>query len=81
MATQTKRATCSRCGSAEDRRYTEAVEALLDNGATDRSVVRAFFEYVDGKLTAEEMEYLVGGNGRLASAIRPDVAKRYGLGE
>ncbi|MDM2402511.1 hypothetical protein PP613_26070 [Mycobacteroides abscessus] len=81
MATPKTQASCSRCGSAEDRRYTEAVEALLDNGATDRAVVRAFFEYVAGKLTAEEMEYLVGGNGRLASALRPAVAKRYGLGD
>lgn len=71
----TKR-TCPRCDSPEDRRYTEAVEALLNSGAVDQTVVRAFFEYVDGKLTDDEMEYLVGRSGSMC--LRPATAERYG---
>lgn len=71
-----KNAGCTRCDSAEDRRYTEAVEALLNSGSVDQATVRAFFEYVDGELTDDEMEFLVGGNGRMS--LRPATAARYG---
>lgn len=67
---------CSRCGSPEDQRYTEAVEALLDSGSVDQETVQAFFEYVDGVIDSEEMEFLVGNNG--SARLRPETAERYG---
>lgn len=69
------------CNSPEDKRYGDAVDALLNNGMVDLAVRRAFFEYVDGELTDDEMEYLVGGNGRLSASMRPEVRERYGYDE